>query len=302
VSLDTRPWLAAGAVAAVLALGAACAHGGGGGVGSGPTVKLALRPGPGLPVEGTLGGTSTDVRLGIEEPRSLISAKCPGASAVSGVQVRLPLLQGGWETLPEVPVSGVSLGGHALPAFRAAVVQEPSCVLWLGLDVLGQSVLDLDLDRGTVSVSRTAPELAASLDQAQVEVSRAPDTDRLLAAAQLSGTAATVLQTLVLATGRSTELARFQARLLGAESVIRAVQLAPGWEACDVAVRTREDWTRAPTIGALGPEAWGARRVILDLGKARMTLVRPKEAPPPLCRQVEDVSPVAPASREREPR
>jgi hypothetical protein len=302
VSEDTRRRLAAGAVAAVLALGAACAHGGGGGVGPGPTVKLALRSGPGLPVEGTLGGTSTDVRLGIEEPRSLISAKCPGASAVSGVQVRLPLLQGGWETLPEVPVSGVSLGGHALPVFRAAVVREPSCVLWLGLDVLGQSVLDLDLDRGTVSVSRTAPELAASLDQAQVEVSRAPDTDRLLAAAQLSGTAATVLQTLVLATGRSTELARFQARLLGAESVIRAVQLAPGWEACDVAVRTRDDWTRAPTIGALGPEAWGARRVILDLGKARMTLVRPKEAPPPPCRQVEDVSPVAPASREREPR
>lgn len=285
----------------MLTLAVGCAHGNSG-VTPAPTVRLLLRSGPGLPVEGAIGGASADVRLAIEEPRSLVSVKCPGASTVTGVQVRLPLLQGGWETLPEVPLGGVTLGGHALPAFRAAVVQEPSCILWLGLDVLGQSVLDVELDRGTVSVTRAAPEVAASLDQAQVEVSRAPDTDRLLAAAQLSGTSATVLQTLVLATGRSTELARFQARLLGAESVIRAVQLAPGWEACDVAVRTRDDWTRAPTIGALGPEAWGARRVVLDLGKARMTLVRPKEAPPPPCRQVEDVSPVAPASREREPR
>lgn len=279
----------------------ACAHGGGA-RSVGPAVKLALRSGPGLPVEGAVGGISADVRLAIEEPRSLVSAKCPGAGAATGVQVRLPLLQGGWETLPEVPLAGVSLGGHALPAFRAAVVQEPACVLWLGLDVLGQSVVDVDLDRGTVSVSRNAPELPKDLEQGQVDVTRAPDTNRLLAAAQLSGTAATVLQTLILATGRSTELARFQARLLGAESVVRAVQLAPGWEACDVSVRTRDDWTRAPAIGVLGPEAWGARRIIVDLANARMTLAREKGAQPPPCRQIEDVGPAAPPSNEREPR
>ena len=288
-------------LAALVALGVGCAHGGGPAT-PGPTVKLSLRPGPGLPVEGSIAGASADVRLAVEEPRSLVSNKCPGAAMATGVQVRLPLLQGGWETLPEVPLTGVTLGGHALPAFRAAVVPEASCILWLGQDVLGQSVLDVDLERGTVNVSRAAPELAGSLEQAQVEVTRAPDTDRLLAAAQLSGTAATVLQTLVLATGRSTELARFQARLLGAESVVRAVQLTPGWEACDVPVRTRDDWTRTPAIGALGPEAWGARRVILDLAGARMTLVRPKGAPAPPCRQVEDVPGSAPPSKEREPR
>jgi len=265
-------------------------------------VKLALRSGPGLSVEGALGGAPADVRLAIEEPRSLVSAKCPGAGAATGVQVRLPLLQGGWQTLPEVPLAGVTLGGTTLPAFRAAVVDEPSCVLWLGLDVLGQSVVDVDLDRGTVGVSRTAPELPKALEQAEVDVTHAPDTDRLLAAAQLSGTQATVLQTLILASGRSTELARFQARLMGAESVVRAVQLAPGWEACDVAVRARDDWTRAPAIGVLGPEAWGARRVVVDLGKARMILAREKGAPPPPCRQVEDVGPATPPSKEREPR
>jgi hypothetical protein len=164
-------------------------------------------------------------------------------------------------------------------------------------------VLDVDLDAGTVRISRMAPELPATAEQTQVDVTRAPDTDRLLAAVQLAGTSATVLQTLVLASGRSTELARFQARLLGAESVLRAVQLAPGWEACDVPVRTRTDWTRAPAIGALGPEAWGARRAIVDLANARMTLVRPKGAPTPPCRQVEDVGTgAAPASGEREPR
>ncbi len=111
-----------------------------------------------------------------------------------------------------------------------------------------------------------------------MEVTRAPDTDRLLVAGQLTGTAATVLQTLILATGRSSELGQFQARLLGAESVLRIVQLAPGWEACDVPVKTRADWTRAPAIGVLGPEAWGARRVVIDLATARMTLARPKGA------------------------
>jgi len=265
-------------------------------------VKLSLRSGPGLSVDGTIGGASADVRLALEEPRSLLASRCLSAPPSGEVQVRLPLLQGGWETVPEIPLTGVTLGSHPLPAFRAAVVNESSgCVLWLGLDVLGRSVLDIDLETGTVQVSRTAPELRASLEQAQVEVTRAPDTDRLLAAAQLAGTAATVLQTLILATGRSTELARFQARLMGAESVLRSVQLAPGWEACDVPVRVRSDWTRSPAIGVLGPEAWGARRVIIDLANARMTLARPKESPPPACRQVEDVPP-APPSKEREPR
>jgi hypothetical protein len=278
-----------------------CAHAGKPDVGA-ATVTLALRSGPGLPVEGTIGGASADVRIAIEEPRSLLSRACPGASVTSGVQVRLPLLQGGWETLPEVPVTGVTLGSHPLPPFRAAVVPGSTCILWLGLDVLGQSVLDLDLERSKVTISRATPQLGASLEQALVDVTRAPDTDRLLAAVQLSGTSATVLQTLVLATGRTTELAQFQARLLGAESVLRAVQLVPGWEACDVAVRTRSDWTRSPVIGALGLEGWGARRVIVDLVNARMTLVRPNDAPPPPCRQVEDVGPAPPPSKEREPR
>jgi hypothetical protein len=175
-------------------------------------------------------------------------------------------------------------------------------VLWLGLDVLGQSMVDVDLDRGTVSVSRTAPQLPKALEQAEVDVTRAPDTDRLLVAAQLSGAHATVLQTLIVATGRSTELARFQARLLGAESVVRVAQLAPGWEACDVAVHARDDWTRAPAIGVLGPEAWGARRIVVDLSSPRMILAREKGAPAPPCRQVEDEGPAAPASKEREPR
>ena len=296
-----RPQFCGAPLGALLALALGCAHGGGA-PSTLPTVKASLRSGPGLPVEGTVGGTSTDVRLAIEEPRSLLSSSCPGAATGSEVQVRLPLLQGGWATVPEIPLTGVSIGAHPLPPFRAAVVPETSCVLWLGLDVLGRSMLDVDLDAGTVRIARTAPDLPATVEQIQVDVSRAPDTDRLLAAAQLAGTSATVLQTVILATGRSTELARFQAGLLGAESVLRAVQLAPGWEACDVPVRTRTDWTRAPAIGALGPEAWGARRVLIDLGNARMTLVRPKGAPAPSCRQVEDPGTAAPPSGEREPR
>ncbi len=285
----------------VLAGALGCAHGSGADVG--PTVKLPLRSGPVLAVDGQVGGAPAEVRLAVEEPRSLLASSCPGATPVSEVQVRLPLLEGGWQTAPEIPVTGVTLGETRLPPFRAAVVPGGSCILWLGLDVLGRSVLDIDLDRGTALVTRAPPTLPGSLEQVQVEVSRAPDTDRLLAAVQLTGTAATVLQTLVIATARSTELAQFQARLLGAESVARIAQLAPGWEACDVPVRTRADWTRAPVIGALGPEGWGARRVLLDLGSARMTLARPKDAPAPPCRRTEDTGTgAAPGSTEREPR
>ncbi|HEY1417591.1 MAG TPA: hypothetical protein VGF41_06775, partial [Myxococcaceae bacterium] len=152
----------------MLALALGCAHAGKPDVGA-ATVTLALRSGPGLPVEGTIGGASADVRIAIEEPRSLLSRACPGASVASGVQVRLPLLQGGWETLPEVPVTGVTLGSHPLPPFRAAVVPGSTCILWLGLDVLGQSVLDLDLERSKVTISRATPQLGASLEQALVD-------------------------------------------------------------------------------------------------------------------------------------
>ncbi len=285
-----------------LALLLGCAHGGV--ADAGPVVTLTLRPGHGLHVEGKVGGAAADVLLAVEEPRSLITVTCLGANTGAQVQVRLPLLQGGWQTLPEVPVTGVTLGPAKLPQFRAAVVPGTGCILWLGLDVLGRSILDLDLDAGTILVTRDAPRLPAALEQIQVEVTRAPDTDRLLVAGQLTGTAATVLQTLILATARSSELGQFQARLLGAESVLRIVQLAPGWEACDVPVKTRADWTRAPAIGVLGPEAWGARRVVIDLAAARMTLARPKGAPAPACRQAEDAGPAA-AQRgagEREPR
>jgi len=284
-----------------LALLLGCAHGGV--ADAGPVVKLTLRSGPGLRVEGKVGAAVADVRLAVEEPRSLVTVPCLGVATASEVQVRLPLLQGGWQTYPEVPVTGVTLGAATLPQFRAAVVPGTGCIVWLGLDVLGRSILDVDLDAGTVLVTRDAPKLPAGLEQVQVEATRAPDTDRLLIAGQLTGTAATVLQTLFLATGRSSELGQFQARLLGAESVLRIVQLAPRWEACDVPVQSRPDWTRAPAIGVLGPEAWGARRVVIDLSAARMTLARPKGAPAPSCRQAEDAGPAA-AQRgagEREP-
>jgi len=282
----------------VVALG--CAHGSP--ADAGPVVKLALRSGPGLRVAGTVGGAAADVRLAIEEPRSLLSARCLGAVPSSEVQVRLPALEGGWATAPEIPLTGVTLGSAKLPAFRAAVLPGESCTLALGLDVLGRSILDIDLDAGTVTIGREMPALPAALEQLQVEVSRAPDTDRLLAAVQLTGSAATVLQTLFVATGRSTELGQFQARMLGAQSVLRIAQLAPGWEACDVPVRVRTDWTRTPVIGALGPEGWGARRVVLDLAAPRMTLLRPRGAPAPPCRRVEDAGTGVAGNGEREPR
>ena len=266
---------------------------------------LSLRAGaPVLAVDGTLAGKPVEIRLAVEEPRSLVSSGCYATPPVAQGQVKLPQLGGGWATLPELQVSGLALAGDVLPVFAAAVVSEPGgCIVRLGLDVLGNAVVDVDLDARTVTLAPAVPTLPKDSDQVTVDLTRAPDTDRLLVATQLTGSRATALQTLVLGTSRSTELAAIPARALGAESVLRAVQLAPEWEACDVPVQVRTDWARSPGIGLLGVEGWGARRALLELGTPRLILVRPKGAPPPPCRDTGTSAPIEPAApREAEPR
>jgi hypothetical protein len=281
----------------------ACAHGDGAKV---PRSRvLPLRPGAQvLAIDGTLAGAPVEIRFAVEEPRSLVSRGCyPTAPAAQG-QVRLPQMGGGWITLPEFPLSGLALGGEVLPPFPAALVSEPSgCLVQLGLDVLGHAVLDIDLDTGTVTLSPGPPTLPKDVEQVSVDLSRAPDTDRLLVPAQLTGSAATALQTVFLGTARPTELAAVPARALGAESVLRVVQLAPGWEACDVSTRPRTDWSRPPGIGLLGVEGWGARRMLLELGAPKLVLVRPKGAPPPPCRDTGSSTPIEPVGpKETEPK
>ena len=265
---------------------------------------LSLRAGTQVvAVDGTLAGKPVEVRLAVEEPRSLVSSGCYPAPPVAQGQVKLPQLGGGWATLPELTLSGLALGGEALPVFPAAVLNEPGCIVRLGLDVLGNAVVDLDLEARTVTLAPAVPSLSKDLDQVSVDLTRATDTDRLLVPAQLTGPRATALQALIVGTARPSELAAIPARALGAESVIRAVQLAPEWEACDVPVLVRADWARTPGIGVLGVEGWGARRALLDLGALRLILVRPKNAPPPPCRDTgASTSVEPPRQREAEPK
>jgi hypothetical protein len=278
----------------------ACAHGGGASLG--PREPLTLRQGAGLRLDGAVGDRPAEVVLAVEEPRSRITAECFARSPVARGRVRLPVLEGGWETFPELEVSRASLEGRPAPTFTAAVVPgNGTCQLWLGSDVLGRSVLDVDFQARTVALRDSPPTLPKEAEWVVVDLTRAPETDRLLVFAQLNGAAATVMQTLVLGTGRSTELALLTSRALGAEGLIRAVQLAPDWEACDVPVQANASWRGAPAVGLLGPEAWGAQRAVLDLGPARLTLVRPKGLPAPPCRAGE--VPESPEqSRELEPR
>jgi hypothetical protein len=260
-----------------------CAHGG---VASfGAREPLTLRPGPGVRLDGAVGDRPAEIVLAVEEPRSRITPACFTQTPVARGRVRLPLVEGGWETLPELEVSGASLGGRPLPTFAAAVVAgKGACQLWLGSDVLGRSVVDVDLQAGTVALRDSTPTLPKDSERVVVDLTRAPDTDRLLVSARLTGAAATVMQTLVLGTGRSTELAQLTSRALGAEDVIRAAELAPEWEACDLPVQVNTAWRGTPAVGLLGPEGWGATRAVLDLGLARLTLVRPKGLPAPSCR------------------
>jgi hypothetical protein len=292
--------LAAGLLATALV---ACAHGDGAKLPRARTFRL--RPGTQvLAFDGTLAGAPVEIRLAVEEPRSLVSSGCyPSPPAAQG-QVRLPRLGGGWVNLPELVLSGLAAGGEALPAFPAAVVTEPGvCRVQLGLDVLGNAVVDVDLDAGTVSLTPAIPTLPKDVEQVTVDLTRAPDTDRLMAPVQLTGASATSLQAMILGTARSTELSGLPARALGAESVLRIVQLGPGWEACDVAVQVLTDWARTTVIGVLGVEGWGARRALIELGAPRLVLVRPKSAPPPPCRDTSASAPIEPGGpKEPEPK
>jgi hypothetical protein len=254
-----------------------------------------------LRLDGAVGDRPAEIVLAVEEPRSRITRECFAQAPVARGRVRLPVLEGGWETFPELEVSGASLGGRPVPTFTAAVAPgKGACQVWLGSDALGRSVLDVDLESRTVALRDSTPTLPKEAERVVVDLTRAPETDRLLVSTQLTGTAATVMQTLVLGTGRSTELAQLTSRALGAEGVIRVVQLAPEWEACDVPVQMNASW-RAAAVGLLGPEAWGAHRAVLDLGLARLTLVRPKGLAAPPCRASE--APEAPEQgHEIEPR
>jgi hypothetical protein len=235
----------------LLALALGCAHASKPDVGA-ATVTLTLRSGPGLPVEGTIGGAVADVRIAIEEPRSLLSKACPGATVASGVQVRLPLLQGGWETLPEVPLAGVSLGGHALPAFRAAVVQEPACVLWLGLDVLGQSVVDVDSGPRDGQRLSDAPELAEGLEQAQVDVTaRRTPTGCSPRRSSPAPPRPCCRRSSSPPVGPPSWPASRPAA--GAESVRARGAARSGLGGVRRGGAHADDWTRAPAIGVLGP-------------------------------------------------
>lgn len=291
------------ASALIILVLAACAHGDAAKL---PRSRvLQLRAGTQvLAVDGTLSGKPVEVRLAVEEPRSLVSSGCYPSPPVAQGQVKLPQLGGGWATLPELVLSGLTLGGEVLPPFPAAVAAEPGgCIVRLGLDVLGNAVVDVDLDARTVTLAPATPSLPKELEQAVVDLTRVPDSDRLLVPAQLTGAAATALQALVVGTSRPTELAAIPARALGATSVLRVVQLAPGWEACDVPIALRTDWGRSPGIGVLGVEGWGARRALLELGAPRLVLVRPKGTPPPPCRDTGESTPIEPARpREAEPR
>jgi hypothetical protein len=255
-----------------------------------------------LRLDGAVGDRPAEVVLAVEEPRSRITPACFAQTPVARGRVRLPLLEGGWETLPELEVSSASLGQRPLPTFVAAVVaSKGACQLWLGSDVLGRSVVDVDLQARTVALRDSTPTLPKDAERVMVDLARAPGTDWLLVSARLTGAAATVMQTLVLGTGRSTELAQLTSRALGAEGLIRAAELAPQWEACDLPVQVNTAWRGAPAVGLLGPEGWGATRAVLDLGLSRLTLVRPKGLAAPPCRAGE-ASDSPDQSHEIEPR
>src|SRR5262249_27245925 len=153
----------------------------------------------------------------------------------------------------------------------AAVSTEAGgCMVRLGLDVLGNAGVDVDLDARTVTLAPATPSLPKDVGQAGGGLTPVPGSGRRPVPAALTRAPATALQALVVGTSHSTELAAIPARALGAESILRVVQLAPGWEACDVPVALRTDWARSPGIGVLGVEGWGARRALLELGAPRL--------------------------------
>jgi hypothetical protein len=271
---------------------------------------LLLRPGwsMALAVDGSVAGRPALVHLAVEEPLSRVTAGCfesppetvarvdtgraaPDAGALSKSRFQ-----------EQVVASNVHLGSRALGDVTALEDEAgATCELTLGSEVLIGFVLEVNPAGRTVTFHAQMPTAPVyrSEESVVLELTLDPKTDRPSLAVQLEGAGSPLTLPMVLATADGQVWVSAQAgRALagsdvGQKSLVpRALSLAPEWALHHVVVSVREAPGDGPAVGspdgeppvpalsgALGADAWGHYRVLIDLRGQRLVLNR---RPPPV--------------------
>src|SRR5690606_31906938 len=110
----------------------------------GAVLRLASTMGRALVVEGRVGPHAARVHLDVTKPRTLVTEGClRGVQVVQeGGRVSIPDAFGEVETVEELALRDLSIGGRRLAAMQVGLRRGEACEVWLGLDVLSAYALE----------------------------------------------------------------------------------------------------------------------------------------------------------------
>lgn len=265
----------------------------------GAVLPLASSMGRALEVEGRVGPHAARVHLDSTRPRTLVSEGClRGVQVVQeGGRVSIPDAFGEVETVEELGLRDLSVGGRRLTAMQVGLRQGRACEVWLGLDVLAGYALEWDPLRREIRFSAPLGAEAYPLIPAGpgeqvglVRLSREPRTDIPLMPIRLSLETLQFAGTFLLATAEERSQlflppgALEAAAALGDEEVIapKALEVAPDLSLQYAPLHLAEQGQGA-LMGVLGADIWGRLDAVLDLRAGVLRLSRSGAATRP-CR------------------
>ena len=278
---------------------------------SGLELPITSRPSLALAVEGSIQGRSATAVLDLTAPMSLVRSSCfPGGPPKPRARVRIERAGGGFAELPQILLSGARVGPRALPPLDAALIEGSGpCAFAVGLDVLGHYALIVDPQERTVRFEpprdRAAYRAMATdgglEDLSIVELSRDPETDRLLVPVRVRQWSRELVASLVLSSADArTFLSEKVASRAGFETdsalaarldqpEVSAGELPPiptysldeldlgeGLPVRGITAVGEPNWTQPESAGALGADAWARFPAIVDPSAHVLVLRRPK--------------------------
>lgn len=266
-----------------------------------PTLRLLL--------DGKVLGQPAQVELELASPLTAITLGCFATPPEPKGTVRVQGLNGGWESLPEVPLPAAEVDGRALSSRPVAVISGSSCRLILGSDLLGAYALHFDPQRWTLTLQAPGTredyrQLPApdGFEHHLLPLTKDPSTDRLLVPVQLQAAGGRELvSTFILTTARArSALGVAPARAAGMESdaviarrlvlptpaarqlqtlstfSLERLQLSPELSLAQPTLDGLETWTQTSAVGLLGPDVWGRFETTIDPTAQVMVLRRPR--------------------------
>jgi hypothetical protein len=256
-----------------------------------------------LAVDGSVSGRPAIIHLAVEEPLSRVTSGCFESSpeTVARVDTGSAPLDAGPEPRPrfrtQVLANNVRLGSRALGDVTALLETGEACQLTIGSEVLIGFVLEVNPGARTVTFHAEMPTSPVYRTEESVvlELTLDPRTDKPSLAVQLDAAGRPLTLPMVLATADSQVRVSAQAgrELAGSEVggqslVPKSLSLSPGWALHHVLVSVleasaeegapapaqSEPPSSPPLFGALGANAWGHYRVLIDLRGQHLVLYR----------------------------